>query len=133
MASAVALKIAALCMLILCSIGSQVMIVRASSTAKLVENVVGSSPRSSASPAPATVATSATPARQNCLILCAIKCLMDHELAAELRLAGDDSVGDVCSPACQTCLIVCAIKCVLKPNPTACYADCIVTDKCFTL
>uniref|UniRef100_A0A0E0M1B4 Uncharacterized protein n=1 Tax=Oryza punctata TaxID=4537 RepID=A0A0E0M1B4_ORYPU len=60
--------------------------------------------------------------------------LMEHELAVELGLAADgDSVGDVCSPACQTCLIVCAIKCVLKPNPAACYADCIVTDKCFTL
>ncbi|KAL5201112.1 hypothetical protein ABZP36_035466 [Zizania latifolia] len=35
-------------------------------------------------------------------------------------------------PACQSRLIMCAIKCVLMPNPATCYADCVVTDSCFT-
>ncbi|KAF0911425.1 hypothetical protein E2562_008300 [Oryza meyeriana var. granulata] len=104
MASAAALKMAAaVCVLAMC-IGSQKVAVAGASREAPQDAVAGALLRE----------------------------LMEHELAAELGLA-DDSVGDICTPKCQTCLIVCAIKCVLKPNPAACYVDCIVTDKCFTL
>uniref|UniRef100_J3MXI1 Uncharacterized protein n=1 Tax=Oryza brachyantha TaxID=4533 RepID=J3MXI1_ORYBR len=106
MASCAALKMAAaICVLAMC-IGSQVVAVAAGA----------STPQQDAAGAGGAL----------------LRELMEHELAAELGLAGD-AVGDVCTPACQTCLIVCAIKCVLKPSPAACYADCIVADSCFTL
>uniref|UniRef100_A0A0D9XDT3 Uncharacterized protein n=1 Tax=Leersia perrieri TaxID=77586 RepID=A0A0D9XDT3_9ORYZ len=59
--------------------------------------------------------------------------LMEHEVAVELGLAGDDvdSISaDICSPACQTCMNACLIKCLSKPY---CFEDCIITDECFTL
>ncbi|OEL31106.1 hypothetical protein BAE44_0007877 [Dichanthelium oligosanthes] len=63
--------------------------------------------------------------------------LLAHELAEELGLldaAGQngDVVGAVCTPACQNCLIVFAITCVLNANSAACFANCTVTTGCFS-
>ncbi|KAF0911427.1 hypothetical protein E2562_008302 [Oryza meyeriana var. granulata] len=107
MAASATLMMAALCMLALCSIGSQVIIAHASSTDK-----------------------------QDAAAGAALRELVENVVAEELGLSGGGggdlgNVGDACPAACQNCLILCAIKCVLKPSPVACYADCIIKDACF--
>ncbi|KAL6656023.1 hypothetical protein ACP70R_006849 [Stipagrostis hirtigluma subsp. patula] len=111
--SAAALKMAAVCMLVLCV---------ASDLAR---------PAVAFSPPPTTIDQEAAAAAL-------LRELAGHELAGELGLAprgaaagqhGD--VGDVCSSACQTCLIVCAVTCVLNKEPIACFVNCTVSSTCF--
>ncbi|XP_062198607.1 uncharacterized protein LOC133901312 [Phragmites australis] len=107
MASAAALKVATVCMLLLC-VGSD-----------LARPALASPP----SPDDKEAAAARALMRE----------LVEHEIAEELGLqgAGQHHVGDVCSPACQTCLIVCAVTCVLNPASIACFVNCTVTSACF--
>ncbi|CAL5074290.1 unnamed protein product [Urochloa decumbens] len=105
--SAAALKVAAVCILLLC-VGSD-----------LARSALASSPDDQEA------------ARAGALLR---ELLVAHELAGELGLLDarqHGNVAAVCTPACQNCLIVCAITCVLNTNPAACFANCTVTAGCF--
>uniref|UniRef100_A0A0E0M1B3 Uncharacterized protein n=1 Tax=Oryza punctata TaxID=4537 RepID=A0A0E0M1B3_ORYPU len=108
MAASAALNMAALCVLVLCSNGSQMMIAHASSTAK-------------------------QDAAAGAMLRELVQNVVAEELGLSAAAGGGDrgNVGDACTAACQNCLILCAIKCVLKASPVACYADCITKDACF--
>ncbi|KAF8695306.1 hypothetical protein HU200_037529 [Digitaria exilis] len=101
------LKVAAVCMLLLC-VGSDL--------------ARGARP-ALASPSPDDQEAAAASAL--------LRELLAQELAGELGLLVGEHVGDLCTPACQTCLIVCAITCVFNTNPAACFANCTVTNGCF--
>ncbi|CAN6224475.1 unnamed protein product [Urochloa humidicola] len=58
--------------------------------------------------------------------------LLAHELAEEMGLLDADQHGDVaavCSPACRKCLKACAIKCVFKPT---CIVKCAIKSRCYS-
>jgi hypothetical protein len=112
--SASALKVAAMCMVLLCVVGSDL-----------------ARPALASSSSPDDLQESAG---AGALLL---RELLAHELAEELGLldAGQQHGGDVgavCTPACQNRLIVCAITCVLNANPAACFANCTVAAGCFS-
>ena len=103
------LKIATVCMLLLC-VGSDLV----------------------ARPA---VCLASSPDDQEAAAGALLQVLLERELTQKLSLLAEqhgDGVGEVCTPACQNCLIICGITCVLNASPATCFANCTVTNACFS-